>query len=188
MHPPPRQAAPGYHVLKTITLGGDGGLDYLNLDPATGNLYITRGNHVMVVDPGKGRLLADIADLPGIHGTAFVGGKAYVSEGGANRVAVIDGKSFKKIGEIAVGTRPDGILYDAASKPHLHLQRRQQRRHRGRPRHRQEWWARWRWAASRKRPLPTARDDFRQYRKQERTGRFRRQDPGGEIALSADRL
>ena len=45
-------AAPsGYHVLKNITLGGDGGWDYLNIDPSTGNLFITRGTHVLVVDP-----------------------------------------------------------------------------------------------------------------------------------------
>src|ERR1700690_3402895 len=40
-------ATSGYHVLKSVTLGGEGGFDYLNMDPATGNLYITRGNHVM---------------------------------------------------------------------------------------------------------------------------------------------
>jgi YVTN family beta-propeller protein len=103
-------------VLKTITLGGDGGWDYLNLDPASGKLFITRGTHVMVVDPGSGRLLADIAGLQGIHGTAFLGDRAYVTEGGANRLAVIDTKSLTKISEIAVGTRPDSVLYDAFSK------------------------------------------------------------------------
>ncbi len=108
-------ASSGYHVLKTIKLGGDGGWDYLNLDAATGDLYITRGSHVMVVDPAKGTVLADIADLQGIHGTVFVKDRAYVTEGGANRLAVIDKKSFKKIGEIAVGERPDGVLYDDAS-------------------------------------------------------------------------
>lgn len=111
-----KAATSDYHLLKTFTLGGEGGWDYLNLDPATGNLFITRGNHLMVVDPASGKLLADITGLQGIHGTEFIGTKAYVSEGGANRVAVIDTKSFAKISEIAVGTRPDGILYDFASK------------------------------------------------------------------------
>lgn len=101
----------GYHIVKTVTLGGDGGWDYLNRDPATGNLFITRGTHVMVVDP-DGKVLGDIGDLQGVHGTVFAGGRAYVSEGGANRIAVIDKKSFAKVGEIAVGTRPDGILYE----------------------------------------------------------------------------
>jgi len=110
------QPGSGYRILNSYTLGGEGGWDYLNLDPATGNLFITRGSHVMVVNPGTGKLLADIMDLSGIHGTAFIGGRAYVSEGGANRIAVVDTKSFSKISEIAVGTRPDGILYDPVSK------------------------------------------------------------------------
>jgi YVTN family beta-propeller protein len=109
-------AAPGYHIVSSFTLGGEGGWDYLNLDPASGNLFITRGTHVMVVNPASGKLLADITGLQGIHGTAFIGGRAYVTEGGANRLAVIDTKTFSKVSEIAVGTRPDGVLYDPVSK------------------------------------------------------------------------
>jgi len=105
-----------YRILNSYTLGGEGGWDYLNLDPATGNLFITRGSHVMVVDPATGKLLGDITGLEGIHGTVFIGNRAYVSEGGANRIAVIDAKTFSKIGQIAVGQRPDGILYDGFSK------------------------------------------------------------------------
>ncbi|HEX4637318.1 MAG TPA: YncE family protein [Rhizomicrobium sp.] len=105
-----------YRVLNSYTLGGEGGWDYLNLDPDSGRLFITRGSHVMVVDPATGKQVGDIGGLQGIHGTAFAGGRAYVSEGGANRIAVIDGKSLSKIAEIAVGTRPDGILYDSVSK------------------------------------------------------------------------
>src|SRR6478752_7724160 len=104
-----------YRVLNSYTLGGDGGWDYLNLDPATGNLFITRGTHVMVVNPASGKLLTDIGGLQGIHGTAFVGGRAYITEGGANRLAVYDSKTFGKLAEIPVGTRPDGILYDVRS-------------------------------------------------------------------------
>ena len=107
---------PGYHVLKTVTLGGDGGWDYLNRDPATGNLFVTRGTHVMVVNPDSGKLLADITGLSGIHGTVFVDGKAYVTEGGANQLAVIELGKFTKTAAIPVGTRPDGVLYDPASR------------------------------------------------------------------------
>ena len=104
----------GYRVLKTVTLGGDGGWDYLNIDPATDKLFITRGTHVMVVDT-DGKVIGDIAGLQGIHGTVFVGGRAYVTEGGANLLAVIDTKSLAKVSEIPVGTRPDGNLYDESS-------------------------------------------------------------------------
>ena len=109
-------AGSGYHLLKSIPLGGDGGFDYLNIDPDSGYLYITRGTHLMVVDVDAGKVLADITGLTGIHGTAFVGGKAYISEGGANKVTVVDTKTFAKLSEIAVGMNPDGIMYDAATK------------------------------------------------------------------------
>jgi len=110
------QAGPsGYHVIKTIRLGGEGGWDYLNLDPEGGNLFITRGTHVMVVNPDSAKLLADIPDTPEVHGTVFVGGRAYITERGANKLLVIDAKTFKKISEIPVGQRPDGVLYDPAS-------------------------------------------------------------------------
>jgi len=110
-------AAPsGYHVLKSVTLGGEGGFDYLNLDPDSGNLYITRGSHVMVVDVDAGKVVADITGLMGVHGTAFTGGKAYISQGGANKVTVVDAKTHAKLSEIDVGLNPDGIMYDAASK------------------------------------------------------------------------
>jgi YVTN family beta-propeller protein len=105
----------GYHIVKTVTLGGEGGWDYINRDPATGNLFITRGSHVMVVDPVDGKVLADIGNLESVHGTVFVGDRAYVTEGGANRIAVINTKDFTKIAEIAVGTKPDGILYEPRS-------------------------------------------------------------------------
>ncbi len=105
----------GYRIVKTVTLGGEGGWDYINRDPATGNLFVTRGTHVMVLDSADGKVLADIGKLEGVHGTVFAGDRAYVSEGGANRIAVIDRKNFTKVGEIAVGTRPDGILYEPRS-------------------------------------------------------------------------
>ncbi len=112
----PALAAPsGYHVLKSITVGGAGGFDYLNMDPASGLLWITRGSHLMVVDVDAGKVVKDIPDLSGIHGTAFAGGKAYVSEGGAGKVSIFDAKSFQKLGEAATGQNPDGIMYDQAS-------------------------------------------------------------------------
>ena len=112
---PALAASSGYHVVKSITLGGDGGFDYLNMDPATGYLWITRGSHLMVVDVDGGKVLNDITGLSGIHGTAFVGGKAYVSEGGAGKVSIFDAKSFQKLGEASAGQNPDGIMYDQAS-------------------------------------------------------------------------
>ena len=60
-------AAPGYHIVKTFKLGGDGGWDYLTFDAAGKRLFISRGTHVMVVDPYKGSVVGDIPNTPGVH-------------------------------------------------------------------------------------------------------------------------
>jgi len=40
----------GYHLVKKVKLGGNGGWDYLEVDPATHRLFISRGTHYIVVD------------------------------------------------------------------------------------------------------------------------------------------
>src|SRR5215469_14710094 len=44
-------AAGGYHLVKKVLLGGDGGWDYFVADPVTHRIFIARGTHMMVVDP-----------------------------------------------------------------------------------------------------------------------------------------
>jgi hypothetical protein len=41
--------SPGYHVLQTFDLGGDGGWDYIVPEPAQHRVFIGRTNRVMVV-------------------------------------------------------------------------------------------------------------------------------------------
>src|SRR5579871_5276211 len=53
----------GYHLVKKVVLGGDGGWDYFTADPATHRIFIGRGTHLMVVDP-DGNV---VADIPGLH-------------------------------------------------------------------------------------------------------------------------
>jgi hypothetical protein len=76
-------AAPGYHVVKTYKLGGDGGWDYLTLDASTRRLYISRATHVMVIDVDSGKSVGDIPDTPGVHGVALAPdlGRGFVSNG-----------------------------------------------------------------------------------------------------------
>lgn len=45
------QSAPApYHLLNTIVIGGEGGWDYLNVDPVGKRLYLSHGTQVEVVD------------------------------------------------------------------------------------------------------------------------------------------
>ncbi len=106
-----------YHPLARYQLGGEGGWDYLTIDSAARRLYITRGTHVMVVDPDSGKLLGDIPNTPGVHGVALVPemGRGFVSNGRENTVTVFDLKTLKEIARPKVGDGPDAIAYDPAS-------------------------------------------------------------------------
>lgn len=112
--PPP----PGYHLLKKITLGGEGGWDYLTLDAKTRRLYISRSTHVMVVDADTGKLLGDIPDTPGVHGIALVPelGRGFISNGRDNSVTVFELGTLKALKRIPVGQNPDAIIYDPAAQ------------------------------------------------------------------------
>src|SRR6266567_214114 len=63
--------APGYHIVATYALGGDGTWDYLALDTQGHRLFIARQNRVMVIDPSTGKALGEIPGLKGAHGVAF---------------------------------------------------------------------------------------------------------------------
>src|SRR5881628_3309147 len=57
--------------VQKFQIGGEGGTDYLTAEPGTGRVFVSRGNHVMVVDGATGTVLGDIADTPRTHGIAL---------------------------------------------------------------------------------------------------------------------
>jgi YVTN family beta-propeller protein len=107
----------GYHVLKTIKLGGEGGWDYLTMDPAAHRLYISRATRVMVLDVDEGKVVGEVAKTEGVHGIALDTrrNQGFTSNGRDDSVTVFDLKTLQEKSRIKVGTRPDAILYDPAS-------------------------------------------------------------------------
>ena len=115
----PAVAGPsGYQLAKTVQLGGDGGWDLMAFDAARHHLFITHSTHVVVVDTASGTIAGDIPDTPQAHGVALASdlGKGFVTAGGSNSVAVFDLATLKPTASIAVGTKPDAILYDPDSR------------------------------------------------------------------------
>lgn len=108
----------GYHVVKQVKLGGEGGWDYLTIDARTRRLYISRSTHVMVVNADSGAVIGDIPNTAGVHGIAIVSdlNKGFTSNGRDNSVTVFDLKTLKVLKQIPVGKNPDAIIYDGASK------------------------------------------------------------------------
>ena len=109
----------GYHLVKKVALGGEGGWDYLNADPTTHRVFISRGTHIMVVDP-DGKVVGDIPNLKGTHGAALVPelNRGFSSNGQSNSATIFDLKTLEVIKEVPLPAvqGPDGYLYDPASK------------------------------------------------------------------------
>jgi YVTN family beta-propeller protein len=108
----------GYKLLVKPVLGGEGGWDYLTVDPDAHRLYISRSTHVMVVDTDSMKVVGDIPNTNGVHGIALVPGlnKGFTSNGRDNSVSVFDLKTLAVSKVIPVGKNPDAIIYDPASK------------------------------------------------------------------------
>ncbi|MGB8117055.1 MAG: YncE family protein [Candidatus Sulfotelmatobacter sp.] len=109
---------PGYRVVKTYKIGGEGGWDYLTADSAARRLYISRSTHVIVLDLDTGKTVGDIADTPGVHGVALAPelGRGFTSNGREGTVSVFDLKTLVTSGKVKAGENPDAILYDASTK------------------------------------------------------------------------
>jgi DNA-binding beta-propeller fold protein YncE len=111
-------AQSGYHQIKKISIPGDGFWDYLTTDPATGRVFVSHGTEVAVVDGKKGEVTGTITGLKLVHGIALAPefNHGFISDGAANQVVVFDMTTLAKVGEVAAGMNPDGIIYDPASK------------------------------------------------------------------------
>jgi len=109
--------AEGLAITKKITIAGQGGWDYLAVDEAGRRLYVSHGTQVEVLDVDSGAIVGKIANTPGVHGIAIAPelGRGFVSNGQSSTVTIFDLKTLKTISEVAVGKKPDAIIYDHAT-------------------------------------------------------------------------
>ena len=108
----------GYHLVKKVKLGGPGGWDYLEVDPATHRLFISRGTHVIVVDAEQGKVIGDIPDTKGVHGIAMADefNRGYTTNGGTSDSTNFDLTSLKVLGNTKTDKDSDAVIYDPFSK------------------------------------------------------------------------
>jgi DNA-binding beta-propeller fold protein YncE len=110
-------AAPTFKVQKW-NIGGEGGTDYLTVEPGTGRVFVSRSTHVMVVDGRTGKVLGDIPDTPRMHGIALAEkhGLGFTSNAGDSTVTVFNLKTLAAVKKVHIPTGGlDGIMYDAFS-------------------------------------------------------------------------
>ena len=112
-------ASTSHKIVGHFPIGGEGGYDYLRVDPSARRLFVSHGTKVEVLDVDSGKKLGEIAPTPGVHGIAFAPefSHGFATNGIANSVTVFDLKSLKPIDVVRVtGKRPDALDYDSDTK------------------------------------------------------------------------
>ncbi len=104
-----------------IPLPGDTSrFDYQSLDRSSGYLYVAHlgAGHVLVFDTKAQKIIADIPNLSGVHGTLAIPElhQVYASATSLNQVASIDPQAFKFKAMIPTGKYPDGLAYSPTTQ------------------------------------------------------------------------
>jgi DNA-binding beta-propeller fold protein YncE len=107
-----------YHLQKDIPIGGEGGWDYLSVDPVAHRLYVSHATKVVVIDTTTDAVVGEIADTPGIHGVALAPelGRVFSSNGRENKASIVDLKTLQTLSKVDTGENPDAILYEPSRK------------------------------------------------------------------------
>jgi DNA-binding beta-propeller fold protein YncE len=106
---------PDYTVSRSFPLGGISGWDYLALEPSGARLFVSRADHVDVVETVSGKLTATIPNTAGVHGIAFAPAlkRGFTSNGRSNSISVFELDTLRVIQDLAVsGVKPDAILFE----------------------------------------------------------------------------
>ncbi len=111
------QKPSGYTVARRITLGGEGGWDYLTFDGVARRLYVARATRVMVIDVDSGNQVGEIPNTNGVHGVALMHklGRGVTSNGKDDSATFFDLKTLAAIATVKTGGKPDAILFDKFS-------------------------------------------------------------------------
>lgn len=110
-------ADPQYVKVNDIKIGGSGSFDYLTVDPAARRLYVTHGTEIVVIDTDSDQVVGRIADTPRVHGIAIVpGGRGFTTNGGENKVGIVDLRSLQTLSKVETGINPDAVVYEAGKK------------------------------------------------------------------------
>lgn len=109
----------GYHIVRSIPVGGDGGWDYLEADAAARRLYIAHENTVVVIDMDSLKVVGEVANCPGMGGVALAPdlNRGFTANGTDDTVTVFALDTLKPLARWkATGKRPNQILYEPFTK------------------------------------------------------------------------
>jgi DNA-binding beta-propeller fold protein YncE len=124
-----KSSAPGYHLIKTISLppapGGDEYYDYITIDAEARRVYVSHGTEVVILNADDDSVVGRVSGLTRCHGIAVVPqlGKGFITDGDshsaaeAQKVVVFDLKTLKVTNQIKTNqVDTDAIIYEPVTK------------------------------------------------------------------------
>jgi DNA-binding beta-propeller fold protein YncE len=125
----PKPAAPGYHLLKTVSLppapGGGEYYDYISVDPEARRVYVSHGTEIVVLNADDYSVMGKIEGLTRSHGVAVAKdlGKGFITDGdgrpgaAVQEVVIFDLKTLKVTGRVKTDQPDtDAIIYEPVTK------------------------------------------------------------------------
>jgi DNA-binding beta-propeller fold protein YncE len=107
--------AADYTVARSWRVGGNAGWETLALQDNGARLFISRTDHIDVIDTQNGKMVGRIPDTVGVHGIAFAPAlnRGFTSNGRSNTVSVFELDTLRVIQELPVtGLQPESIFYE----------------------------------------------------------------------------
>jgi YVTN family beta-propeller protein len=108
-----------YAIGARFELSDSGRWDLLAIDSQHHHLFLSRTDHVDIVDTKNGHLVATLAGTDGVHGIAIAQAlnRGFTTNGKSDSVTEFDLGTLKRVRDIKVsGHSPDAILFDPFSR------------------------------------------------------------------------
>jgi hypothetical protein len=107
-----------YHYITQIPIGGEGGWDYLSIDPDAHRLYVSHATDIVVIDLKNNQIVGEITNTPGVHGVALAPkmGLGVTSNGRENKAGIVDLKTLQTLSKVDTAEGPDGMIYNPAMR------------------------------------------------------------------------
>jgi DNA-binding beta-propeller fold protein YncE len=95
-------------------IGGNGSWDYLTLDPAASQLFVTHQSRVQVVDITSGQIAGEVTGLGNAHAVVLDPDRpiGYVTDSQSNTVTAFDRRSFQRVRAYPLRATPRALVLE----------------------------------------------------------------------------
>jgi YVTN family beta-propeller protein len=111
-------AAANYHLTHSVRLGTPDRWDYVIYDSPSHRVYVAHGDRLTVVDGRSGRIIGEVAGMPGgTHGIAIshAAGLGYTDDGRAGEAVAFSLKTLKVVKHLKAAPDSDAVTIDPTS-------------------------------------------------------------------------